>query len=114
MDLKNYYRKIREVAATISDEWAVVSSRATPDGGHPGVLAEVPRGVAARMVAEGTAELATAEQAASFREDRCARHAAEEERRAAARIQVNVISQADASAIHHKATKVTKSTKKPS
>lgn len=105
MDLRNYYRKIREARAGIPEEWPVLVSRATPEGGRAGVLLEASREVAARMMVEGTAELATPQQATAFREQLRRMQAEEEARRAAARIQVNVITEADARKIGHKTEK---------
>ncbi len=99
MDLKAYYRKLREAEAGISEEHAVVASHATGDGGREGVLTEVPRAVAARLIVQGSAELASPEQAAAFRERMFERHRNEEARRTAARIQVSVISEAEARAL---------------
>lgn len=96
MDLRAYYRTIREIEAGIPGECAVIVSRATPDGGREGVLTEAPRTVAARLIAEGAATLASIEQAAAFRERMQALCAEEAARQAAARIQVNIISEADA------------------
>lgn len=96
MDLKTYYRRIRETEAAIAGETAVVISLETPDGGRAGLLTEVPRAVAARLIAQSAAELATDETAAAFREEMRARKTEEDARRAAARIQVSVISEADA------------------
>ncbi len=96
MDLRTYYRTVREIEAGIPGECTVIVSRATADGGREGVLTEAPRAVAARLIAEGAATLASVEQAAAFRERMQALHVEEEARRAAARIQVNVISEADA------------------
>lgn len=59
MDLRVYYRKIREVEATIPGTSTAVVSLATPDGGKDGLITEVPRRVAAKMVVDGTAKLAT-------------------------------------------------------
>src|SRR5260221_606831 len=83
MDLRTYYRKIRELSDTLPDP-AVVVSRATPDGGVPGRLTEAPREVAARLIFDGFAELADDAQAAAFRQEAVERKAAEEARRAAA------------------------------
>ena len=58
MDLRAYYQKIRDVEAKIPGPYAVVVSLATPDGGKAGMLTEVPRRVAAKMVVDGTATLA--------------------------------------------------------
>ena len=67
MDLKRYYARIREIEAEIHEESAVIASRATPDGGRAGVKSEVPRGVAARLIAEDKADLASEEEAAEYR-----------------------------------------------
>ena len=92
MDLRTYYRKIRELSDTLPDP-AVVVSRATPDGGVPGRLTEAPREVAARLIFDGFAELAGDAQAAAFRQEAVECKASEEARRAAARIQVNVVTE---------------------
>ena len=47
MDLRAYYRKLREVEASISEEHVVLVSLATPEGGKPGVRTEAPRAIAA-------------------------------------------------------------------
>jgi len=62
MDLRIYYQKIRDAQATISDPHPVIVSRETPDGGKEGTLTEVPSAIAAKMVVEGAARLATAEE----------------------------------------------------
>jgi len=67
MDLRGYYTRIREIEADIADPFVVVVSCATSEGGRRGVRSDVPRGVAARMIAEGRAELASADVAARFR-----------------------------------------------
>ena len=79
MDMKSYFRRVREVEATIVDKDAVIVSAQTADGGREGVITEVPRAVAARLVAEGRARLAfdaeRSEYVAATRE----RHAQAEE-----------------------------------
>ncbi len=67
MDLRVYYQKIRSIEAEIREPFAVIVSRETPDGGRAGVKSEVPRAVAAKLVAEGKADLASPEVAANFR-----------------------------------------------
>jgi hypothetical protein len=63
MDLLGYYEKIRRIEAVIDAVFAVVTSRATPDGGRAGVKTELPRAVAARLIADGKADLASPEEA---------------------------------------------------
>ena len=58
MDLRSYYRKLREVEATIPDEHVVLVSLATPEGGKAGVRTEAPKAIAAKLIAEGRARLA--------------------------------------------------------
>ena len=79
MDLRSYYKKLRDVERTIAEEFPVIVSKETPEGGKPGVLTEVPRALAARLVAESRAEVADAKTAARYREEaEEKRHAAEQ------------------------------------
>jgi hypothetical protein len=67
MDLRTYYQTIRKITAGITEEAAVVISRETSDGGRAGVKTEVPRALAAQLMVEGKADLASPEEAAEFR-----------------------------------------------
>jgi hypothetical protein len=91
MDLKLYYQKIRDTQSKIQDEFPVVVSRETADGGKEGTCSEVTRAIAAKMITEGVARLATPEEAKAYREaqaeaKRMADHAAE-----AAKVQLTVV-----------------------
>ena len=91
MDLRAYYRKVREVEASISEEHPVLVSLATPEGGKAGVRTEAPKAIAAKLIAEGRARLANAEEAEEFRS--AMRQAKEkfDQEEAARRMQVVVI-----------------------
>lgn len=65
MDLRQYYLSIQQLEESIQGNAVVVVSTDTDDGGRAGILSEVTRHVAARMVVEGRAMLATPEQQAS-------------------------------------------------
>jgi len=95
MDLRVFFQKLRKIEQEIGDPHVVVVSHETPDGGRAGQLAEVSRSVAARLILEGHAHLATPEESAQFRAE--ARKALEEaqQRQMAEKVQVNVISDAD-------------------
>jgi hypothetical protein len=95
MDLKAYYRKIREVEATIEEEFPLVKSVATEEGGPEGRLTEVPRAVAARMITDGSAVLADADEAKKFRAHVETARKAEEERRQAEKIQFTILSESN-------------------
>jgi hypothetical protein len=91
MDLRAYYKKVREAEATLTDEHVVVVSFATSEGGKEGVRTEAPRFIAAKLIAEGRARAATAEEADEFREGMRAARTKCEQDEAAKRIQVMVI-----------------------
>jgi len=99
MDLRAFYQKLRKIEQEITDSHVVVVSHETPDGGRPGQLAEVSRSIAARLILEGRARLATMEESAGFRA--AAQKAVHEaqQREMASKVQVNVISEADLRAL---------------
>lgn len=67
MDLRGYYQKLRELEAALQSEYVVVVSKETPDGGRAGTLTEVPRRLAAKLILDGAAELASPEQTRQWR-----------------------------------------------
>jgi hypothetical protein len=95
MDLRAYYKKVREIEAQLQGDHLVVVSLETPEGGKPGVRTEASRSVAAKLIAEGRARVASDEEGVEFydrqREDR-ERYEVEQ---AARRMQVMVIPQPD-------------------
>lgn len=93
MDLRNYFGRIRELEQSLSDEYVLVVSRATPDGGKPGIVTEVTRYEAAKLVVEQRADLATKEKAASYRQAEAERRQEIEAAALASRVQVTVISE---------------------
>ncbi len=99
MDLKKYYRKIRDLEAVIEDDFPVVKSLATEAGGLGGKLTEATKSVAARMIVDGVAELASDAEATEFR--RLAEEAKrrEAERRRSEQVQFHVLSESDLKAM---------------
>jgi hypothetical protein len=95
MDLKIYFQKIRETEASIGETDAVVVSLDTPDGGRAGVKTEAPRRLAARMVVDGRARLATAREAKEFREQVAEAKRQADELAAASRVQLTVLPTAE-------------------
>jgi hypothetical protein len=91
MDVRTYYQKVREAEATVKGKDAVIMSLDTPEGGKAGVLAEAPRGVAAKLIAEGRARLATEAEAEDFHEGFRAARERHEQDEAARRVQVVVL-----------------------
>ena len=95
MDLRMYYQKIRDVEATIPTQYVVTISKATDDGGKSGLPVEVTRPVAAKMVVDGWAVLATAAQTTAFQQQQAAAFKAAQEAAAAARVEVTMVSSTD-------------------
>jgi hypothetical protein len=91
MDLRSYYRKVREADATLTGEHIVMVSLETPEGGREGVRTDVPRPIAAKLLAELRSRVATEDEARTFHDaNREAREARDQEE-AAKRVQVMVI-----------------------
>ena len=95
MDLTLYYNKIREQERDISEEFPVIVSNETGDGGKAGHLTEVPKEVAARLIVQGVARLAASEQREAFRAAQAAALRSVEEVAAAGRVQFSVMPTAD-------------------
>lgn len=95
MDLRSYYLKIREAEQELTGEYPVVVSLKTPEGGKEGVRTEVPRGIAAKLIAEGRARTATTEEAAEFHEAHANAKKQYELDEASRRVQVMVIPSQD-------------------
>jgi len=95
MDLQVYYQKLRQIEAGIAESDVVVVSLETPDGGKPGVRAEVPREIAAKLVLESRARLASEEESSSFREGVAEAKRIADQAAAASRMQFTVVSEAD-------------------
>jgi hypothetical protein len=91
MDLRAYYGRIRETEAKLTGEHVVVVSLATSEGGKEGVRTEAPRAVAAKLIAEGRARVATEDEANEFREAHREARLRYEQDEAARRLQVTVI-----------------------
>ena len=108
MDLRLYYQKIREKEASITEEFPVVVSRETGDGGKEGTQTEVPRRLAAKMVVEGQARMATAEETAGYRERQAEARRQIEQSAAAGRLQISVLSTKELEQLRLDARKQTK------
>jgi len=91
MDLRSYYDKIRVIEQTIMEIFALVVSLQTNDGGKAGTLTEVPRKLAAKMVVDGSARLATEAEANDFRTKQAEAARAAEEKAAAEKVQLSVV-----------------------
>jgi hypothetical protein len=95
MDLKQYFRRLREIEESFIDKYPVVISLETPDGGKAGLIAETSRHVAAKMIVEGRAVLASSEQKTAYYEHQDATRKAAEKAELSKRVQVAIIADPD-------------------
>ncbi len=95
MDLKDYYKRIRDMEAGIEEAFPLIVSFSTTDGGKAGVIAEVNRYCAARSIVEGKARLATPEEADAHRASAARERLAFQEEEAKHKLSVTVISAED-------------------
>jgi hypothetical protein len=91
VDLRIYYQKIREQAEELTDDFPVVVSTETQDGGKAGVLTEVPRVIAARMIVDGRARKTSPEESKKFREQKASAKLAADELEAAGKVQYELV-----------------------
>ncbi len=92
MNLKSYYAKVRETEASLDGPDVLVISLATPDGGKPGVKTVTSRRVAAQLIVEGKARVASEEERAMWEEEESARREEAKRDELAQRIQVQLVS----------------------
>jgi hypothetical protein len=79
MDLQLHYNKVRQEEQRIGEEFPVICSHETADGGKPGILVEVTRRIAARFITLGLARIATGEEKKIFADSKAeAKRVAEE------------------------------------
>lgn len=92
MDLRQYFKKLRDVEAGIKEEFPFVVSLETADGGKPGVVSEVSREMAAKAIVNGQAVLADEDQQRAYLELQMKRRNAVEKAELAKRLQIAIVS----------------------
>jgi len=68
MNLRTYYQKIRDIEQALVEPFIVLESIETADGGKGGLLTDVPKPLAAKMIADGRARLAAEQAVREFHE----------------------------------------------
>ncbi len=95
MNLKAYYQRIRDLEHSLLAPFVVLVSQSTPDGGKEGLLTEVPRQLAAKMIADGRAHLANDDEARDFRHRAAEAKRAADEEAMASKMQVTIVPTAE-------------------
>jgi hypothetical protein len=94
-DLNGYFTQMRENEKSIPDEFPIVVSHKTGDGGVAGRLTEVTRRIAARLLVEGAAHLADIMEAENFRKAKQQAKASAESMAASAKLELAVAAAAE-------------------
>jgi len=68
MNMRTYYQKIRDIEQAILEPVVILESNETADGGKEGLLTEVPKRLAAKMIVDGRARLANEQSTREFHE----------------------------------------------
>ncbi len=95
MDLKQYFKKIKDTEETIKDQYPLIVSLETTDGGKAGAVVEVSRREAAKAMVENRAVLANEDQKKAYYEREAARRKAAEKAELSRRLQIAIISDPD-------------------
>ena len=95
MNLRAYYQKIKEIEQTLVEPFVVLASHETQDGGKEGVLTEVPKHLAARMIADDRAHVASEGTSKEFHEKNTEAKRQADQDAAANRMQVTVVPAGD-------------------
>ena len=99
MDLRQFYRKIKEFEEGIKSEEVIVVSNETSDGGKAGVKSELKRPIAARMLAEGRVRLATEAEAQLFHHEKEDAYKRGQDILSSSKIQLAVLTESEMKAI---------------
>jgi len=91
MDLRAYYRNIRETERSLPSPQVVIVSLSTPDGGKAGIVTETPTAIAARMIIDGIARQASDDERERFQKQNEAAKQAADEAAAISKLQVVVL-----------------------
>ena len=95
MDLKQYFKKIKDTEETMTDEYPLVVSLETTDGGKAGIAVEVSRREAAKAIVENRAVLANAQQKREYYEREAARKKSAEKAELSRRLQIAIVSDSE-------------------
>jgi hypothetical protein len=90
MNLTAYYKKVRDLEEQLPEPCVVVSSE-TANGGKEGVRTEASRKVAARLIVDGAARAATAEESEEFQREKAERKRLADQLAAASRMQLTMV-----------------------
>ncbi|HMJ60807.1 MAG TPA: hypothetical protein VK493_03550 [Bryobacteraceae bacterium] len=95
MDLRQYFKKIRDTESGLTDVFPLVVSLETSDGGKAGIVSEVTREQAAKLIVENCARLANDAEKKAYYDKQASEKKAADRAEMARRVQVTIVGQPD-------------------
>ena len=95
MDLRQYFKKIRDTESGLTDVFPLVVSLETSDGGKAGIVSEVTREQAAKLIVENCARLANDAEKKAYYDKQASEKKAADRAEIARRVQVTIVGQPD-------------------
>ncbi len=95
MNLTKYYDQVKKIRQDIKEPFVFLTSLATPNGGKEGCVSEAPADLAARMITDGVARLATADEIDSYQTEAEANRLAAKEEQLRNRLRITLVNDAD-------------------
>jgi hypothetical protein len=95
VDLRQYFKKIRDTESGLADSFPLVVSLETSDGGKAGTVMEVTREQAAKLIVENCARLANDAEKKAYFDKQASEKKAADRAEMARRVQVTILGQQD-------------------
>jgi hypothetical protein len=95
MDLKQYFKKIKDTEESIEEQYPLIVSLETSDGGKAGAVVEVSRSEAAKAIVENRAFLANEGHKTAYYSQEAARRKSAEKAELSRRLQIAIISDSE-------------------
>jgi molybdenum-dependent DNA-binding transcriptional regulator ModE len=95
VDLRQYFKKIRDTESGLADTFPLVVSLETSDGGKAGTISEVTREQAAKLIVENCARLANDAEKQAYFDKQASEKKASDRAEMARRVQVTIVGQPD-------------------
>lgn len=108
MNLRKYYEQVKTIRDGIPEAFVCVTSLATANGGRAGLVTQVDRELAARMIADGVARLSTAEETASYESENERGRTAAREEQLRNRLRITLVNEPEIETSRSKAESATK------
>lgn len=104
MNLRKYYDQVQQIRQDIKEPFVFLSSLATSNGGKAGCVSEVPAELAARMIADGVAQFATAEEIDAYQSEAEALRVTAREEQLRHRVRITLVNEGDLQVAAEKAS----------